>query len=96
MRSISSNMLYYAAILIYVMYKTCNMYIYPKVMSRVPISGSIPLTIVPSWDVFLSFSDRSKWIKGKLSLTTIFTEEAQTFAARLSWLGMATKRCDLL
>jgi len=43
------------------------------------MNGTIPLTVVPSWDIFLSFSDRQKYIKGRMSLATIYPEIATTF-----------------
>ncbi|CAK9019004.1 unnamed protein product [Durusdinium trenchii] len=43
------------------------------------LNGSIPLTVIPSWDVFLAFSDREKFIKGRMSIATIYGEEATTF-----------------
>ncbi|CAE7380220.1 unnamed protein product [Symbiodinium natans] len=43
------------------------------------LNGTIPLTIIPSWDVFLSFSDRTKVISGRLSFDTDYVEEAKKF-----------------
>lgn len=43
------------------------------------LNGSIPLTIVPSWDMFLGFSDKKKYIKGRMSIATIYPEEAAAF-----------------
>jgi len=42
------------------------------------LNGSIPLTVLPSWDTFLQFSDKNKYVKGRLSITTIFPEEEAT------------------
>jgi len=34
---------------------------------------------VPSWDIFLGFSDKKKYIKGRMSIATIYPEEAAVF-----------------
>ena len=45
------------------------------------LNGTIPLTVVPSWDIFLGFSDRQKYIKGRMSLATIYPEIATAFVS---------------
>lgn len=43
------------------------------------MNGSIPITVIPSWDIFLGFSDRLKTIEGRMSLNVVYGEEAEDF-----------------
>ena len=43
------------------------------------MNGSIPITVIPSWDIFLGFSDRQKTIEGRMSLNIVYGEEAENF-----------------
>ncbi|CAJ1375444.1 unnamed protein product [Effrenium voratum] len=46
------------------------------------MNGWIPLTIIPSWDVFLGFSDKQKYIKGRMTIGTVYPEVATTFVEK--------------
>ena len=46
------------------------------------LNGSIPITVIPSWDIFLGFSDRQKSISGRMSVNVVFTEEAEALVER--------------
>ncbi|CAE7306486.1 unnamed protein product [Symbiodinium sp. CCMP2592] len=41
------------------------------------MNGSIPITVIPSWDIFLGFS--LKTIEGRMSLNIVYGEEAENF-----------------
>ena len=46
------------------------------------LNGSIPLIVIPTWDVFLGYSDAKKFIKGRMSIDVVYPEAAETFVER--------------
>ncbi|CAE7619592.1 unnamed protein product, partial [Symbiodinium pilosum] len=45
------------------------------------LPSPIPLKLIPNWDLFLGFEDRSKVIRGKLTLSIFYYPEAKTYVS---------------
>ncbi|CAJ1454878.1 unnamed protein product [Effrenium voratum] len=42
-------------------------------------NSSVPIIVVPTWDIFLGFNDRQKLIQGRMTLVVVYPSDATTF-----------------